>query len=1137
MGKREVKRVGIRTICTGRCKHWRKGDKMKTKVRIDRRIATFVLVVLCLTELTTTYGAEVGSAFLGNRQEAAQLGASSQSFEKQVSLCRGSATITWTAGDANVSYNVYFGDEAARVASGEPDTFRGNQTDTAFVAGRPGSPFPDGLVPGRTYYFRIDVVEIDGTVHPGSIWSFRAGPDCLFVDGDATGANNGCNWDDAFVHLQDALAAATLGEEIWVAEGVYKPDQGSGQIALDRTSTFQLKNAVALYGGFVGTETDRDQRDWVAHETILSGDMVGDDDPNDWTGYIDNSYHVVTGSGTDATALLSGFTILGGDASGSTPYDDLEDYGGGMLNDNGSPTVESCTFRHNWARYGGGMANINLANPLVTDCTFMGNRASHGGGMYNGGQAGEPDGPGPVVIRCSFLENSASEDGGAMYTGRRAPTLVSCFLAGNSTKYGKGGAIVNWAGALTLIQCVLSGNRAGSDGGAVYAELFATTTLLNCTLYGNSTDDGYAGGALASRHRSELTISNSIIWGNRAAGIPQQITSISWMRDPNGTMVLLPAVCVRHSVLEGGRDGIHQSLYAPWLCTVIGVIEDYPAFIDPNGTDGLLGTQDDNLRLLAVSPCIDAGNNETVPAELTTDLDGRPRFLDSSHKADTGTGTAPLVDMGAYECDRDYPIIYVDADAIGNNDGSSWANAYPHLQDGMLAAVAECEIRVAQGIYRPDEGAEQTIGDRAASFRVGRYVTIRGGYAGLGELDPDEREPQRHKTVLSGDIGVHDWHGDNAHHVVIASETDPTAMLDGLVIQGGNADGDPPFDDCGGGILIRRGNLTVQDCNFVGNRAARDGGGIFNTLGGLTLRHCVFQGNSAGAYGGGMYSEWSRPAMYVTEYHVRWTGIVVERCTFFQNAAAQAGGGAAFNGDRPHVACCWFLQNRAPSGGGAASMFSSSPELINCIFGGNMSEGVRPGDGGGGLISWGGLSLVTHCTFVGNSAVMFGGSLLATDEGRVEVANTIMWAHAASFGASISVRRDGRVSVESSDIEGGWPDAYYDTGGGFSVWDAYTIDEDPLFRDMDGPDNILGTTDDDLRLLPGSPCIDVRCSSRVLYHYPDYLSWVDMDGNPRVADDPATPNPDPIPADMGAYEFGPEPSSSPYTSVISCFLS
>ena len=117
------------------------------------------------------------------------------------------------------------------------------------------------------------------------------------------------------------MAVASSGDEIWVGEGVYTPDLGPGQADNDPTSTFALKSGVALYGGFAGTETVREQRDWDEHLTVLSGDIDGNDS-TDPAGVVTttagitgtNSYHVVTGSGVTETAKLDGFTITAGQA-------------------------------------------------------------------------------------------------------------------------------------------------------------------------------------------------------------------------------------------------------------------------------------------------------------------------------------------------------------------------------------------------------------------------------------------------------------------------------------------------------------------------------------------------------------------------------------------------------------------------------------------------------------------------------------------------------------------------------------------------------------------------------------------------------------------------------------------------------
>ena len=108
----------------------------------------------------------------------------------------------------------------------------------------------------------------------------------LRVDQGATGANNGSSWTDAYTDLQTALTSAAGGDEIWVAAGTYKPIAGTV-----RTVAFTLNAGVALYGGFSGIETSRDQRDWETNVTILSGEIGVPGDPSD------NSYHVVRCAG------------------------------------------------------------------------------------------------------------------------------------------------------------------------------------------------------------------------------------------------------------------------------------------------------------------------------------------------------------------------------------------------------------------------------------------------------------------------------------------------------------------------------------------------------------------------------------------------------------------------------------------------------------------------------------------------------------------------------------------------------------------------------------------------------------------------------------------------------------------------
>ncbi len=83
------------------------------------------------------------------------------------------ATLSWTPGENAVSHNVYFGENFDDVNTAAKEAFQGNQTLTHFIVGSPGSAYPDGLVPGATYYWRVDEVEADGTTkYEGEVWSF-----------------------------------------------------------------------------------------------------------------------------------------------------------------------------------------------------------------------------------------------------------------------------------------------------------------------------------------------------------------------------------------------------------------------------------------------------------------------------------------------------------------------------------------------------------------------------------------------------------------------------------------------------------------------------------------------------------------------------------------------------------------------------------------------------------------------------------------------------------------------------------------------------------------------------------------------------------------------------------------------------
>jgi probable HAF family extracellular repeat protein/parallel beta-helix repeat protein len=290
-------------------------------------------------------------------------------------------------------------------------------------------------------------------------------PKIIYVDDDASGANNGSSCADAFIYLQDALTAAWSGDEIHVAQGIYTPDSNSTDPngSSDRTATFQLINGVTIKGGYAGTGTpDPNARDIQLYETILNGDLNGNDiavnDPHDLRNEptrAENSYNVVRCTRTDETALLDGFTVTGGNSNGT--YLEYSN-GGGMFNDNSSSKVSNCTFIGNNHC---GIAYFYNNTPTLTNCTFIGND-----------------------LGVSNHYDSSS-------------TLRNCTFIGNRE------GIESYGGITTLTNCIFSGNR----WAAFFDYSNSKPILMNCTFSGNTNVIGVDGDAIA-------IFNNCVLWGN-----------------------------------------------------------------------------------------------------------------------------------------------------------------------------------------------------------------------------------------------------------------------------------------------------------------------------------------------------------------------------------------------------------------------------------------------------------------------------------------------------------------------------------------------------------------------------------------------------------------------------------------------
>lgn len=301
------------------------------------------------------------------------------------------------------------------------------------------------------------------------VLSVSAQAGTIYYVNSATGddSNLGTSWGAAFATLQQALATATSGAEIWVAAGTYTPTTCPGTCNdSERQQTFQLESGVAIYGGFAGTpgsEGNFNARtpNPATNRTVLSGE-IGD------PGNSDNSYHVVTGDGTNPTTILDGFTITGGNADPNVPAQgsDPRLAGGGMTNTSGSPTLRNIIFENNSARLvGGGLYNVGAGSDIrLTNVIFRNNQTtfpafSLGAGMYNNGN-GNPPGA-PVLLNVLFTGNrtptsSGTHQGGALFTRDSTVTITNTTIVTNTAREGSGIYILN--GSVNIRNSVIWGN-------------------------------------------------------------------------------------------------------------------------------------------------------------------------------------------------------------------------------------------------------------------------------------------------------------------------------------------------------------------------------------------------------------------------------------------------------------------------------------------------------------------------------------------------------------------------------------------------------------------------------------------------------------------------------------------------------
>ncbi len=907
----------------------------------------------------------------------------------------------------------------------------------------------------------------------------------LHVRPGGNDADTGADWEHAKATVTAAIQAAGAGDEVWVAAGVYPErirNRVSGGMSVD----------IALYGGFAGDETTRENRDLAANQTILDGGGGGS---------------VVT---IDSSA------------------------GPGMR-------IDGFRIRNGKAGQGGGISVLSSA-PTIVNNSILGNVADFGGAILVWGFRNLPPVAQPQLLFNVIQANFAYDGGGGIAIVGCSPLIRGNLIRFNGT-YERAGGIGVWIAESALVarpliegNWILENRSNVSTFGAVIGGggIFATERNLA---------DEPLGGISAPRIRNNVIAANSgvamgggIMIANSENESTEIVNNTIVANSGSGVAWGNAGPTIVNNIVAFNTWGLDEDLGNPYPETirfndvygnaVQGADTDYHQLADRTGADGnisvepmLTSSGTGRLHLQPASPCRDAGDDAAVGADWL-DLDLQPRRA-GAH-----------VDLGADESDGtawpDLPAI-VHVTPAGNDgaDGLSWATAKATVQAGLDAASAlrGGEVWIAAGTY-------------VEHVTLAAWVHTYGGFAGA-ETARSQRDPAAHLTVLDG--------GYEPPVVNCGSAGYRVATLDGFrITNGGRYQGprpDPPgglTSGLGGGIRCDVSSPVISGNEIVRNslgdpnttpEAASQGGGI-----GLLGSHALVTGNTItdnetledNGEGGGIYCEWSMaeivgnrlarnhapngPAVYCIYARPMLTGNLIEANDHYYLPPLYFG----HSYGTVELRSCWDLALLQNVFRGTSSMMSggavyiSQPErgtIAGNLFEDNRAWNRQTGAGGQG----GAIYLMTNSspdddvtivgnTFVGNTAMdpylgEQGGAIsLVPLSNRVVIANNVMAFNSSGIYQPVGMAQPTLLS--NAMWNGAYDYVHLSAGPG-------DFHADPL---------IVDRASGNYRLAPGSPAIDSGRSDHVLLE-------TDLDGAPRVQDGRGTGTPV---VDIGAYEYSPD---------------
>lgn len=895
----------------------------------------------------------------------------------------------------------------------------------------------------------------------------------VFVNASATGDNNGTSWENAFTSMNDAIDGAsdlfTGGpREIRVAQGTY-------------TTNTSLAPGVELVGGFAGGETERTQRDVLAHPTILTltvaissaggSDILSNSNP-------DPKKIGIVVDGFTLTGTTSGITVRNAPALiRNCTFSNL--VGVGLTNVSGPMTVEDCTFDQigNFAINAGPSSTTIIRRSIFQGGKSMGvvsgtdSTVSIEDSIFRDNTPIRADDPTLYVVpnstvsvtRSQFLRNHgtnaifndgrlllrqslvADNYGGGVGVNYRAQiTRLNAVTIAQNAQWG---ISIGWQnGSLSLANCIIAGNKFHQQIYTNSGGVFGSNTLIQGEAYefpGSQNWDPLFTNAAAGDYT--LSPRSPAINAANAAYVESGETDLA-----GNVRIQSDAPDMGAYESSAAPDPLYRSKMPESLTITRGVdavfsLTGHTSYNYTweyfNGsewvtiTDSMAGPGGFVFRINKTG----GKTTLTIPNPPSSANGIKVRVTIDGQGVTSEPATVTVVEP---------EIIYIDGSVAASGDGKTWATAFKTLAEvtdanNLLIRISQSRriLYLSAGTYTNPSG-----------FYFQQRVEVYGGFPAGGSSFAD-RDASANRVILSGEVGDPASTEDNTSTVVMISATNHPigldSIFDGLSVEGGKSgirvsnNATPTFrnmivsHNAGTGILFDYAGGRVENSQFIANTSSIHGGGAATNYSAVTFTDCVFSGNTAKLSGGGLYLQ-DGPAR-------------LENCVISGNQSIGEGGGVEVS--------------------------SGSHLLINCTVVGNFSTGSPSPGGGGGLYVY---------------------------QGGLAVWNTIVWANRTDQSTRNPSSRDSietqqmnkfpygaSFNVQASNIEG--LDFYTNAGA--------NIGADPLFFENIAAEN-APTTAGDFHVQGGSPVTDKG--------NPGLMGMLtDADGAPRSVRT----------VDIGAYEL------------------